>query len=162
MCAVSDVHDVKTRSRNMAAIRHKDTKPEVLIRKSLHKRGFRYSLHNKNLPGKPDVVLPKYNAVIFVHGCFWHEHDCYLFKWPSTRRDFWEKKITGNKENDAKNIKKLRLAGWRIATVWECAIKGKYKLTHEAITDMLDQWLKGSDSDIEIRGNELDRVNLTT
>ena len=93
---MADVVDRKTRSRMMSGIRGKNTRPELLIRKGLHARGFRFRLHDKRLPGKPDLVLPKYSAVIFVHGCFWHGHDCHLFKWPQSRREFWRKKITRN------------------------------------------------------------------
>ena len=118
-----DVHDKATRSRNMSAIRGKDTKPEILIRKELHRRGFRFRLHDRRLPGKPDIVLPKYNAVIQVNGCFWHGHDCSLFKVPGTRTDFLLEKIGQNKERDIRNSLALRNAGWREAIVWECALK---------------------------------------
>ena len=114
---LADVHDRQTRSRNMAAIRGADTKPELIIRRGLHARGFRYSLHNRKLPGRPDLVLPKYRAVIFINGCFWHGHGCPLFKWPKSREDFWREKINGNVERDGKNLQRLSAAGWRIATV---------------------------------------------
>lgn len=151
---MSDIHDLKTRSRNMAAIRSENTKPELLIRKNIHKRGFRYTLHNKKLPGKPDIVLRKYNAIIFIHGCFWHKHDCYLFKWPVTHKDFWKNKIEGNEYNDKKNVMKLITEGWRIATVWGCAIKGRYKMPVDMITDILEEWLVGEKSELEITGIE--------
>ena len=99
-----DVVSKEKRSKMMSGIRYKDTKPEIIIRKALHAKGFRYSLHNNKLPGKPDIVLPKYNAIIFIHGCFWHQHNCHLFKWPSTRPEFWQNKISGNKERDKQNI----------------------------------------------------------
>ncbi len=105
----------------MSGIRGKNTKPELLIRSELHKAGFRYRLHRKDLPGRPDLVFSRHRAVLFVHGCFWHQHDCHLFKWPSTRPEFWREKIEGNLERDRKQYAELQNAGWRIATIWECA-----------------------------------------
>ncbi len=147
-----DVVSPQKRSQMMSGIRGKDTKPELQIRKALHARGFRYRLHNKNLPGKPDLTLPKYNAVIFVHGCFWHLHDCHLFKWPSTRPEFWQKKITGNKIKDKESITKLKKSNWRILIVWECALKGKEKLDFQYIIDTIDKWLNSSQNFFEIKG----------
>ena len=95
-----DVHDKATRSRNMAAIRGSDTKPEMMIRRGLHARGFRFRLHDRKLPGRPDLIFPRHRAVLFVHGCFWHGHGCHLFKWPSTREDFWRQKIGANVARD--------------------------------------------------------------
>ncbi|GER23584.1 very short patch repair endonuclease [Zafaria cholistanensis] len=115
----------EARSRNMAAVRSTNTKIEVAIRRSLHSRGFRYRVNVKQLPGKPDIVLPRYQAVIMVHGCFWHGHDCPLFRWPKTRQEFWEEKIGGNQARDERVVKQLTEAGWRIATVWECALRGQ-------------------------------------
>ena len=105
----------------MAAIRGKDTKPELLIRRGLHAKGFRYRLQGRGLPGRPDLVLPKHHAVIFVHGCFWHRHDCPLFRWPQTRQEFWREKIDGNARRDANAIGLLLDTGWRVGIVWECA-----------------------------------------
>jgi len=122
---LADVVDPATRSRMMSGIRGKNTKPELLIRKALHARGFRYRLHCKDLPGNPDLCLPKYRAVIFVHGCFWHGHGCHLFKWPKTRPEFWREKIRRNQEVDESAITALWSAGWRVAVIWECAIKGR-------------------------------------
>lgn len=126
----------------MAAVKGKNTKPELLVRRALHARGFRYGLHNKHLPGKPDLSLPKYGAVIFVHGCFWHAHDCPAFSWPKTREDFWREKISGNAARDAANIKALRARGLRVAIVWECAMKGKHKPAFDDIIDALADWLR--------------------
>ena len=126
----------------MSGIRSKNTKPELLIRKALFSKGFRYKLHDKSLPGKPDLVFPKYNAVIFIHGCFWHGHDCHLFKWPSTRREFWKTKITRNQEVDARNYKALKEEGWRILTIWECSIKGKNQIGVENVVDRAENWLE--------------------
>lgn len=149
---MADVHDADTRSRNMAAIRGRNTRPELLIRKFLHAAGFRYRLHAKDLAGKPDMVFPRYHAVVFVHGCFWHRHDCHLFKWPEARNDFWRVKIAGNVARDEAAIQKLEQAGWRIATIWECALKGRTKLDFPEAMQRLADWLRSDDREIEIRG----------
>ena len=138
---MTDIVDRQTRSRMMSGIKGSNTKPELLIRKALHKRGFRYRLHSKNLAGKPDIVLPKYKAVIFVNGCFWHKHDCHLFRWPKSRTEFWKKKITGNVKRDNRNARQLEEQGWRILTVWECSIKGKYRSPFELLIDSIESWL---------------------
>lgn len=118
-----DVVDKKTRSRMMGHIRSKNTSPETAIRSGLHRLGYRFSLHSKHLPGRPDLVLTKYNAVIFVHGCFWHRHgNCFYASNPSTRRAFWQNKFQQNLLRDTRNTKELRAAGWRVFTVWECEI----------------------------------------
>lgn len=119
---VADVVDSKTRSRMMSGIRGKNTRPEMAVRRYLHKQGFRYRLHNSTLPGKPDLTLPKYRTVIFVHGCFWHMHHCQHFVWPKTRQDFWKRKITDNVARDERNEKRLMELGWRVLVVWECDI----------------------------------------
>ncbi len=120
-----DVVTPEKRSQMMAGIKGKNTKPELIIRKELFRRGFRYRLHGKKLPGKPDIVLPKYKTVVFVNGCFWHKHDCHLFKWPKTRTEFWREKILGNVARDKKNRDLLEADGWKVITIWECAIKNK-------------------------------------
>jgi len=151
---LADVVDAATRSRMMSGIRGKNTKPELTIRKALHARGFRYRLHCK-LPGKPDLCLPKYKAVVFVHGCFWHGHDCHLFKWPSTRPEFWREKIGRNRAVDAAVEAKLLADGWRVATVWECALKGRERLAIDDLTDGLSAWLLSVDRKKEIKGREV-------
>jgi DNA mismatch endonuclease (patch repair protein) len=151
---MADVVSKKKRSKMMAGIQGKDTKPEIKVRKALHHAGFRYKLHDKTLPGKPDLVFPKYNAVIFVHGCFWHAHGCHLFKWPSTRTEFWKSKILGNKKRDKVNNKELIQRHWRILTIWECAMKGKYKLDFESTVISISKWLKSSDPRAEITGKK--------
>ena len=119
-----DVHSKETRSYNMSRIRSKDTKPELLVRKFLHKNGFRYRLHVKDLPGKPDIVLPKYKTVIFIHGCFWHGHEgCKYFTIPKTRTEWWLNKIKKNNFNDQKAEVVLFRLGWRIIKLWECELK---------------------------------------
>lgn len=119
----------------MSRIKAKDTKPEMLVRSFLHRNGFRYSLHNKTLPGKPDIVLKKYKTVIFVHGCFWHGHkNCKYFVVPKTRTKWWTNKINRNKANDEKAVKALRKDGWKVITVWECKLKpGKAEQTMVSI-----------------------------
>lgn len=121
---MADVHSKETRSYNMSQIKGKNTKPEMLVRKFLHARGFRYKLHDKTLPGKPDIVLRKHKTVIFIHGCFWHGHkDCKYFVVPKTRTDWWLQKINGNITNDEKAIDALKKDGWKIITIWECDLK---------------------------------------
>jgi DNA mismatch endonuclease (patch repair protein) len=147
-----DVVDQKTRSRMMSGIRSKNTKPELLIRKGLHGRGFRFRLHDKRLPGKPDLVFPKYSAVIFVHGCFWHRHDCHLFKWPKTRREFWHKKLLRNQEKDVESYASLKKDGWYILTIWECALKGRTRRPLDKVLDMAADWLVSGQRDRQIQG----------
>ncbi len=136
----------------MAGIRGKDTKPELVIRKALHWHGFRYRLHDKRLPGKPDMVFPRYRAVILVNGCFWHRHGCHLFKWPSTRKEFWRNKIKRNREKDAENMEALERAGWRALTIWECALKGKTRLSPEDVMEKATSWLVSGEHHHVIEG----------
>lgn len=132
------------RSEMMSHIRSKNTLPELVFRKRLFSRGFRYSLHKKSLPGKPDIVLTKYNTVVFIHGCFWHMHNCSLFKLPKTRTAFWEDKLSKNKMRDIKQKQALINMGWRVAIIWECAIKNK-KDTEITIMNFIE-WLVNTDS----------------
>lgn len=148
-----DIVDRKTRSRMMAGIRGKNTNPELIIRKGLFSRGYRYRLHGKKLPGQPDLVLPKYHAVILVHGCFWHGHGCHLFKWPATRRKFWANKIRGNRKRDRIVSASLIRAGWRICTIWECAIKGRPDREIDRVIRRCARWLRGKQQAIELRSN---------
>lgn len=114
----------ETRSRMMSGIRGKNTRPELTVRSFLHRHGFRFRLHGAGLPGKPDVVLPRWNVVVFAHGCFWHGHmGCRYFKLPKTRTEFWKTKIEGNSQRDALAVERLRGAGWRVATIWECSLR---------------------------------------
>lgn len=129
----------------MRAIRQKDTKPELVIRKGLHAAGFRYQLHRKDLPGRPDLVLPKYRAAIFIHGCFWHGHGCHLFKIPQTRTEFWINKIQANRVRDEKDLKNLLSSGWRVLVVWECALKGRHRLEPASILAEISGWLQSTD-----------------
>ena len=118
------------RSRNMKKIKSKNTKPEKIVRSLLHSNGFRFRLHNKNLPGKPDIVLKKYKTVIFVHGCFWHSHkNCKRSNIPKSNKSYWVQKIQKNKTRDKKNIRELKMGGWKVIVVWECGVKNIQKLT---------------------------------
>jgi DNA mismatch endonuclease (patch repair protein) len=146
-----DVVDPATRSRMMSGIKGGNTKPEILIRSLLHRQGFRFRLHVRNMPGKPDIVLPRYHAVVFVHGCFWHGHDCPLFKWPTTHAEFWREKIGRNCVNDHKVIETLIADGWRVCIVWECAIRGASKNIGD-VTQRLTDWLRGNAPIFEERG----------
>lgn len=155
-----DIMDKASRSKLMSGIRGKNTKIEIQIRKSLFARGFRYRLHAQHLQGKPDIVLPRYNALIFVHGCYWHGHDCHLFRLPSSNKDFWFSKIKNNQKRDAAVQEKLIASGWRIAIVWECAIRGRDQIGLEAVIDSLDYWLKHEVGNIIIKGKSSSVVDL--
>ena len=126
----------------MAGIRAKNTEPEMIVRRGLHAMGLRYRLHVRNLPGKPDLVFPKYRAVVFVNGCFWHGHECADFKWPKTREDFWREKIGHNKVNDSKNSVDLLARDWRTLVIWECAIKRQKEAALLDLFDRCQDWLK--------------------
>ena len=124
-----DVHDQKTRSYNMSRVKGKDTKPEEIVRKYLFSQGFRYRKNDKRLPGKPDIVLPKYKTVIFVNGCFWHKHEgCKYFVWPKSNSEFWKEKIESNIVRDKKQYEELKNAGWHVIIVWECELKKKQRM----------------------------------
>ena len=149
----ADTVSSAVRSRMMAAVRGKNTKPELAIRSALHRRGFRFRLHRKDLPGKPDLVFTGRNAVIFVHGCFWHGHDCHLFRWPKSREDFWREKIGKNIERDRQQRLALAETGWRIGTVWECALKGKTRLPFDSVVNQCSIWLKSDIKTLEVSGD---------
>ncbi len=123
-----DVLTPVQRRLNMSRIRGKDTKPELLLRRGLHALGFRFRLHSKDLPGRPDLVFPARRAIIFVHGCFWHGHSCPMCKLPATRTAFWQNKISGNRARDKRAVQALTAAGWRVLIVWECALRGPARL----------------------------------
>jgi DNA mismatch endonuclease (patch repair protein) len=149
---VADVLTPAQRQLNMSRIRGRDTKPEQLLRKALHARGLRYRLHVRTLPGRPDVVLPRFRAVIQVHGCFWHGHTCPMYKVPATRREFWLKKIAGNRQRDQKVFNLLREAGWRVATVWECSLRGPGRWQAEEVARLCQSFLSSRSPEIEISG----------
>lgn len=137
----------------MSGIRGKDTRPELVIRRGLHRLGFRFRLHRKDLPGKPDLVLPRYNAAVLVNGCFWHGHDCSLFRWPGSRPDFWRQKIAGNKTRDERNSAQIEALGWRQLIVWECALKGRNRHPIDDVLFLCADWLSGT----EVRGDIRER-----
>lgn len=136
----------------MSSIRGRNTRIEIAVRKALFARGFRYRLNDKSLPGKPDMVFPRYRSAVFVHGCFWHGHDCGLFHLPSSNREFWKAKIEGNRARDARNIAALADMGWRIGVVWECALRNKGDKGLEDVANRLSSWLKDQGTTIWISG----------
>ena len=149
---MTDVLTPKQRHFNMSRIRAKNTKPEMTIRKALFNRGLRYKLHDQKLPGKPDLVFPKYGAVILINGCFWHGHNCHLFKWPSTRQEFWRTKINRTKYIDVRNHKKLNESGWRVLIIWECAMRGRKKIEFECLINDIVHWLQHEHENRSIEG----------
>jgi len=129
-----DVLTKKQRSYNMSRIHCKNTSPEMIVRSIVHRLGYRYSLHRSDLPGKPDLVLVKHKKIIFVHGCYWHRHNCRFGRvMPSTRRKFWQRKLDGNRGRDKKNISALKKLGWKVLVVWECQLKNQKKITNKII-----------------------------
>lgn len=147
-----DVVDPLTRSRMMSGIRAVNTQPELAIRRGLHAKGFRFRLHADNAAGTPDLVLPRWRAAIFVHGCFWHGHDCHLFKMPSTRPEFWSAKIERNRKRDEIVQRQLEDSGWRFLVIWECALKGRTRLGFDELIEKVAIWLRGDERTGEIAG----------
>ncbi|SFR35826.1 T/G mismatch-specific endonuclease [Robiginitalea myxolifaciens] len=144
---MADVHSAQVRSYNMSRIRSMDSKPEMIVRRFLHGQGFRYSLHKKGMPGNPDLVLRKYNTVIFVHGCFWHGHKgCPYFKLPETRKDWWKQKLKSNQLRDGKNKKALTAQGWNVITVWECELKPR--VLEERLNILLSELTKSGSKSV--------------
>ncbi|MDN7899122.1 very short patch repair endonuclease [Burkholderia cepacia] len=148
---MTDVVDKETRSRMMSGIRAKNTTPELILRSALHSKGFRYRLHLSSLPGKPDMVFPKYHAVVFVHGCFWHAHDCKYFKLPRSRTEFWQRKLLKNRERDEMILTDTRALGWRVLVVWECATR-EFRAGESggAFIETVAQWIVGKVPSAEI------------
>lgn len=133
-----DIVSPDKRSEMMASIGATNTKPEMIVRKLLHKSGFRFRLHRKGMPGSPDIVLPKWNTVIFVNGCFWHGHEeCLLFRLPKTRQDFWAEKIRLNQKRDRETLDAYQNSNWRVVEIWECALKGKNRLPRDQLNAAL-------------------------
>ena len=149
---MTDVLTPEQRKLNMSRIRARNTKPEIRLRKILHAAGFRYRLHQKTLPGKPDLVFSKHRVCIFVHGCFWHGHTCPMFKLPSTRRDFWLDKISGNQKRDVLAAASLLERGWRVLTVWECALRGPGRLDEQSILRYCANFMRGSEQAVMLTG----------
>ncbi|CAO96461.1 very short patch repair endonuclease [Erwinia tasmaniensis] len=138
---MADVHTSEVRSKNMRAIRTRDTAIERHLAALLTDLGLHYRLQDKTLPGRPDFILPEWRAIIFVHGCFWHGHHCHLFKLPATRTAFWQGKIDSNIARDRRHVEELTASGWRVLLVWECAMRGKTRLEQRAISSRLEEWI---------------------
>ena len=156
---MADVVDKATRSRMMSGIRAKNTHPEIFMRQGLHALGFRFRLHAKDIQGKPDIVLPKFQALIVVHGCFWHGHGCRYFKLPSTRPEFWQAKIESNRAKDERDVQNHSLEGWRVLTVWECAIRASMKKAPSLnCVALAAQWLAGDTTTAMIDEQGLRRI----
>ena len=140
---MADVVDAATRSRMMSKIRSQDTKPELLVRRHLHARGLRYILGGAGLPGRPDLVFPRWKVAVFVHGCFWHWHACHLSRLPASNRKFWRAKLNINQTRDAVSLLSLLSAGWRVATIWECSLRGTVALQQlNRKMDLVSNWIK--------------------
>lgn len=148
---MADIVDKKTRSRMMAGIRSRDTRPERVIRSLLHISGYRFRLHSSKVPGHPDLVLPKFNAVIHIHGCFWHGHDCGLYHLPQTRKEFWKEKIRQNRKRDRIVLKATLGMGRRHLTIWECAFRGPRQLGLDGTIERASRWIDGSQRSATIR-----------
>ncbi|MEP3277733.1 MAG: DNA mismatch endonuclease Vsr [Stappiaceae bacterium] len=147
---MADVLTPTQRTRCMSSVRTANTSPELLLRSLLHRSGLRYKLHSRNLPGKPDIVFPKRQAVIFVHGCYWHLHGCYRSSIPKTRQAFWLHKLTANKDRDKRVMKELIDSGWRVLFAWECALIGKSKIPDEEVALEVVCWLNSDVSFFEL------------
>jgi DNA mismatch endonuclease (patch repair protein) len=149
-----DTVDRRTRSNIMASVGQKDTGVELLIRRALHKIGLRYRLHDRSLPGSPDLVFAQYHAVVFVHGCYWHSHGCHRSTIPESRREFWTAKFQANRSRDERTIGVLLNNGWRVLTVWECALRGKTARPSFIIAKAVKTWLVSSENFGEVAGSQ--------
>ncbi len=149
---MTDTVSPEKRSQVMARVGSKDTKPELMIRRGLHALGFRYRLHVKTLPGKPDMVFPRFKSVIQINGCFWHGHACPLCRMPSANAEYWQGKVARNQARDIANCRLLVEAGWRVLTIWECALRGKHSLDLEQVLALAAAWLRSSEPVCEITG----------
>lgn len=145
---MTDVLTPAQRRLNMSRIRGRDTKPEMIVRRGLHALGLRYKLHDKTLPGRPDLVLPRFKTVVFVHGCFWHAHGCSYSTMPKTRTGFWRKKIEGNAARDRRTLAALHDAGWRVVFVWECAVRRKPAVTANGALRRTAGWIRRGRGDV--------------
>jgi DNA mismatch endonuclease (patch repair protein) len=154
---MADVHDKATRSKNMRAIATRDTAIEKRLASVLTEQGVTFRVQDAVLPGRPDFVVDDYQCVVFTHGCFWHHHDCYLFRTPATRTQFWLAKIGKNVERDARDRERLQALGWRVLIIWECAIRGRKKLSDEALSERVVEWIcsGGATAQIDTQGIHL-------
>ena len=142
---MADIVDPETRSRMMAGIHSKGTRPETLVRSLLHKRGLRFARTSSGLAGRPDVVLPRWNVAVFVNGCFWHMHECELFRMPGSNRMFWERKLSANRMRDMKNVQSLLVDGWKVLTIWECSVRGANAMRQlERNMDRVAAWIRSN------------------
>jgi DNA mismatch endonuclease (patch repair protein) len=144
---------MSARHHNLASVKSTNTRPELYVRSGLHRAGLRFRLHNRNLPGTPDLYLAKHRLCLFIHGCFWHRHDCHLFKCPKTREEFWRTKITRNQQRDRKQFDQLLVSGYRVGIVWECSVKGRLRMPEERFFEVLVGQIMGSDDFFEILGS---------
>jgi DNA mismatch endonuclease (patch repair protein) len=150
---MTDIVSAEKRSEMMSGIRSKDTKPEIRVRRLLHRLGYRFRLHRKDLPGKPDIVLPKWRKVVFVNGCYWHGHEeCHLFRTPKSRTEFWTTKIASNRTRDRRNYAELTDAGWGVVVIWECAVSKKLQLPSDQLEQVISDALVSTNELIVIRG----------
>lgn len=139
---MTDVLTAAQRQLNMSRIRGRDTKPEMLVRRGLHACGLRYRLHERKLTGCPDLVFPRYQAAVFIHGCFWHAHGCSLSKFPATRQEFWRNKLERNAARDREGIADLRAEGWRVLVIWECALRGPQRMSAEDLVKRAEHFIR--------------------
>ncbi|CAH5666042.1 Very short patch repair protein [Klebsiella oxytoca] len=159
---MADVHDKATRSKNMRAIGTRDTAIEKRLAGLLARAGFSFTVQDAALPGRPDFVVAEYQCVIFTHGCFWHLHNCYLFKVPATRTEFWLDKIAKNVARDRRDIGLLAEQGWRVLVVWECALRGRQKLSDEALGERLEEWICGGGNCAQIDTQGIGLLDVTS
>lgn len=149
---MADRLTAEQRRLNMSRVRSKDTSPELTVRRLLHSLGFRFRLHRRDLPGTPDIVLPRHRLAVFVHGCFWHGHDCPMFRMPATRTEFWRTKIDVNRRRDAAARSRLLSIGWRTLCVWECAVRGSGRFPNNDLALEITAFLSGGQKKGEITG----------
>lgn len=161
MLDMTDIMTPARRSALMARIRGRDTKPEMTVRRMLHGLGFRYRLHRRDLPGRPDIMLPRWKAIVHINGCLWHGHDCPAFKMPASNREFWQAKIGRNQERDASTNASLAALGWRVLTVWECALRGAGKLQPDALGEAMVAFIRGEQTVSELAGGQLGHPGTT-
>lgn len=155
-----DTVDSQTRSKIMARVGQKNTGAEMMLRRALHRRGLRYRLHDRSLPGSPDIVFPRFNSVLFVHGCYWHSHGCYRSTIPKSSREFWTNKFETNRTRDERSRKLLVSQGWRVLTVWECALRGKLSSPVEDVADAVWDWLGSEVQMGEIEGRSVETMPI--
>lgn len=141
-----DVLTLEQRRLNMSRIRSRDTTPEMLIRKGLHAAGFRFRLHQRQLPGRPDLVLTRYRTAVFINGCFWHSHGCHISRIPDTRQGYWKPKLTRNAQRDRDALEALHASGWRVVRVWECALRGRTRLPEGSALKQISDFIRNDNS----------------